>query len=246
MVALPYDRPAGDTPKAQSAWTKWEAAVTQWQTMASQKSLSVSFEYVGSHELMGALTHPDEAGRLRYWFDVHVLDAGSQRRVVDRAVTDAGPRYSPEVHVDLPVAAALDALGHTGAYATVARRLLASLRRSRRFAWRAPEEHAEELAPLLSQAASALDGLDATLVQVVTAITEGPDLPPDVGAVLEEAGRAVSGVQRCLRERCLGIGGYYVGDAATLSVKLSVKGGRARPTCCATRPSGARRPGHRP
>lgn len=135
-------------------------------------------------------------------------------------MADAGPRYSPEVHVDLPVAAALDALGHTEAYATVVRRLLASLRAARRRGWRAPKEHAEEFAPLLSRAASALDGLDAALVQVITAITGDPDLLPDVDAVLDSAGRTVNEVQRCLRERCLSKGGYYVDDAATLSVEL--------------------------
>lgn len=203
LVALPYDHPAGDTPTKTSAWTRWRTAVDRWEALAGDKDMSVSFEYVGAHQLAIALTHPGEVGRLRYWFDAHVIDTASQRRMVERAVAGAGPRYSPEVHIELPVASALDALGHTDAYATVVRRLLAALRTARQYPWRSPEENAEGFAPLLSRASSALDDLDVTLAEVISAISGVPAPLPDVGTVFDEAGRAINAVQNLLHDRCL-------------------------------------------
>jgi hypothetical protein len=72
FVALPYDLPAGDTdgkrPRT-SAHTKWTSKVAEWTALATGRGMNVEFVYVGAHELTTALTEPEHAGRLRYWFD---------------------------------------------------------------------------------------------------------------------------------------------------------------------------------
>ena len=75
FVALPADRPAGDTDrrpeggrKLVSARTRWDGKVREWEEAARVKGMDVKFVFIGAHELVAALTEPRHAGRLRYWF----------------------------------------------------------------------------------------------------------------------------------------------------------------------------------
>lgn len=75
--------------------------------------MTVEFVYWGSHELLNRLTHPQHVARVRVWFDIHGFDGAWFTARLDEARKTAGPRYTPEVHVDLPIAAELEAFGHT-------------------------------------------------------------------------------------------------------------------------------------
>ena len=76
----------------------------------------ISFTYWGSHELLERLSRPEHAGRVRFWFDVRGLDAAWFRARLDEALRTAGPRYTPEIHVDLPISEELDAFGRTDTF----------------------------------------------------------------------------------------------------------------------------------
>jgi hypothetical protein len=216
FVVLPYDLPAGDTAKTKSAATKWREAAEKWRGLAVAQGMDVEFVYVGAHELVTALTRPGQAGRLRYWFDAGTFTPQSLAAVNARAIADAGPRYDTRAHVDLPIAGVLDAAGHTGAYETSLRRALGRLRASRRYAWRAPAEHADAFAGPLAAAGDALSTLDAALAGVAAAVADGCRRPNGVADELSAADDAVGSVRDVLHDRCLQKGGYFSGDAAGL------------------------------
>jgi hypothetical protein len=75
--------------------------------------MTVEFVYWGSSELLERLVLPQHAGRVRFWFDVRGFDGAWFTARLDEALKTAGPRYTPEIHVDLPIAAELDAFGRT-------------------------------------------------------------------------------------------------------------------------------------
>jgi hypothetical protein len=94
FVALPLDMPAGDTEGRTSAYTRWGAKVSEWEALAHEKGLEVEFAFVGAHQLLTALTEPQHAGRVRYWFNTDVLTPEWQgRRLAGRwSPSQASPR----------------------------------------------------------------------------------------------------------------------------------------------------------
>ncbi|GAA4989591.1 hypothetical protein GCM10023205_70950 [Yinghuangia aomiensis] len=168
LVVLPYDRPAGDRPGVKSAHTKWSDAVMRWGVKAADRGMQVSFEYVGLHELMTALAAPENVGRVRYWFDRTVLTPDWCRLRVTQAISDAGPRYTPELHVELPAAQALEGLGRTACFVDELRECLAAVRETaRRRYWASPKGHEDVFNPLIEGALAALGDLDGQLVEAV-------------------------------------------------------------------------------
>src|SRR5919109_2822212 len=213
FVICPYDLPAGDTDKARSAHTKWEQQVGTWQAEAAQRGLTVRFEYVGLHELTKALTRPEHVGRLRYWFDLAAFGPEWFAGITSRALANAGPRYTAALHVDLPIAGVFEGLGRTARFERRIRELLGSMRKARRFGFRAPQAEAEHLDPLIAEANDALDAVDGIFAAAIVS-ARGPRRLPDPRAAL---GKALDALQRLESEvyaRCLPSGqNYFVGDA---------------------------------
>ncbi len=115
VVCLPIDLADPRVPGRSHEKDRWNEAVKRWKADAAAKGLSVEFGLWGSHELIDRLTRPQNAGRLRYWFDATVLSEDWFRQRLAEAVSAAGPRYSPELHIELPIAQTFDLLGRTPA-----------------------------------------------------------------------------------------------------------------------------------
>jgi hypothetical protein len=113
FICVPLDRPDARIGGRRSAKECWDEHVQRWADWASARSMTVEFVYWGSHELLERLAHPQHVGRVRFWFDVHGFDGAWFTARLEEALKTAGPRYTPEIHVDLPIAAELDAFGRT-------------------------------------------------------------------------------------------------------------------------------------
>lgn len=113
FVCAPVDRPDARIEGQRSAKDKWDEHVAKWTKQAAGKGMAVEFVYWGSYELLERLARPEHLGRVRFWFDVRGFDAVWFNARLDEALRTAGPRYTPEVHVDLPVALEFDAFGRT-------------------------------------------------------------------------------------------------------------------------------------
>ena len=93
--------------------------------------MAVKFEWWGSSELLSRLSQSRQAGRLQFWF-------GTAGRFSDewfdhqlqRAVAAAGPRYSPEIHVDVPLIEDFDLFGRSEPAVTAVRDIAKRLRQT--------------------------------------------------------------------------------------------------------------------
>lgn len=113
FVCIPLDRPDARIEGKKSAKDKWDEHVDKWTKLAAAKGMSVEFVYWGSHELLERLSRPEHVGRIRFWFDVRGFDPAWFSTRLNEALRTAGPRYTPEVHMDLPIALEFEAFART-------------------------------------------------------------------------------------------------------------------------------------
>ncbi|MFI5399150.1 MAG: AVAST type 2 anti-phage system protein Avs2 [Candidatus Binatia bacterium] len=113
FVCVPLDRPDARIQGKRSAKGRWDERVEKWTGWAGARGMAVEFVYWGSHELLERLVHPQHVGRVRFWFDIRGFDGAWFTARLDDALKTAGPRYTPEIHVGLPIAAELEAFGRT-------------------------------------------------------------------------------------------------------------------------------------
>lgn len=133
-VCVPTDladaRLAGQT----SAHQKWLGHVEKWSDWATDKKMSVEFIWWGSHEMLHKLALPANAGLARFWFDAAVFDSNWFDKRLQESISTAGPRYSPEVNVDLPIIQEFDAFGRTSAWVKRLKKHAANISKASRMA----------------------------------------------------------------------------------------------------------------
>ena len=113
IVCCPLDLPDGRSGTGSSARDRWNRYVAKWTGLAADAGMAVEFTYWGSHELLERLVKSEHSGRVRFWFGGPTMDASWFARRVDEAVATAGPRYTPELHINLPIAEEFEAFGRT-------------------------------------------------------------------------------------------------------------------------------------
>jgi hypothetical protein len=101
--------------KVNSAWDKWQENVKKWQVLATNKRMKVEFIYWCKHEMSQMLQtdKPHFAGRALYWFGEPVLTLDDFKRVAEKSRTSLGERYTPELHLELPIARVFEGIGRT-------------------------------------------------------------------------------------------------------------------------------------
>lgn len=112
-VCVPLDLPDARIDRRRSAKDRWDEYVTKWRRWAQAKRRTVEFIWWGSSEMLERLAQSENVGRVRFWFDKRGFDGAWFTARLDEALKAAGPRYTPEVHVELPIAQDLDAFGRT-------------------------------------------------------------------------------------------------------------------------------------
>ena len=99
-VCLPINLPDARIEGKKSARQRWEEHVAKWKVWAGERA--VEFEFWGQSEIIERLY--ERAGLVRYWFDQAFFDQAWFDKWLEVAVESAGPRYTPDLHVDLPIA----------------------------------------------------------------------------------------------------------------------------------------------
>ncbi|MGI9101072.1 MAG: AVAST type 2 anti-phage system protein Avs2 [Terriglobales bacterium] len=113
FVCVPLDRSDARVGKQRSAKQRWEEHKAKWRDWARSRAMDVKFVWWGSHELIERLLRTANAGLVRYWFDATVLDPGWLQARLEEAIQTAGPRYTPEARVELPIAQELQTFERT-------------------------------------------------------------------------------------------------------------------------------------
>ena len=110
----------------------WNRQVIEWKALAkSETGREVEFHWWGASELSDRLIQTEHAGRLLYWFDEHRFDNDWFKDNWEVARATAGPRYTPELHIDLPLAHDLEMLGRTKWYINEIKSYAKEIRRGR-------------------------------------------------------------------------------------------------------------------
>lgn len=115
-ICIPLDLPDARIERQQSARQKWKNHVKKWEVWATKSGMNVDFVYWGSHELLTLLTAPKNIGLVRFWFDTKTFDKAWFEARFEEARKTAGPRYTPEINVELPIAANFEAFGRTARF----------------------------------------------------------------------------------------------------------------------------------
>ena len=90
----------------------WNSYLEKWICLAESQGRVVKIEFWGKHEITSMLTidKPHYSGRLLYWFNEPVLRSENLRNIILKSKDDLGARFTPEFHVDLPIAKQFDGL----------------------------------------------------------------------------------------------------------------------------------------
>jgi len=113
FICVPLDRPDARIDGRKSAKERWEDHLKTWTDSASSLGMTVEFVYWGNSELLELLVHPKNLGRVRFWFDIHGFDIDWCKARLEESLKTAGPRYTPEINIDLPIAQELEIFGRT-------------------------------------------------------------------------------------------------------------------------------------
>lgn len=115
FVCIPRNRSDGRRANVTTEMDRWKERVDRWQGWAADRGMEVEFVWWGASELTERLADQEQAGRVEFWFgDLTHFSQGWFHGRLDEAIESAGPRYTPEVHIDLAVAERLRLIGREG------------------------------------------------------------------------------------------------------------------------------------
>ncbi len=112
-ICVPLDLPDPRGAGQRSARRRWNEKVQRWKAWATDRGMCVEFDWWGSHELLSRLMLAENRGLVRYFFDIERFDDAWFESRLNEALKSAGARYTPEVHIGLPIAAKFEAFGRT-------------------------------------------------------------------------------------------------------------------------------------
>ena len=114
-ICLPLDRTDQRKKNQESQLNKWDKKVEEWKNIAISKSMNVEFVFWGASEILGMLStdNPHFSGRALYWFNSPILRIQYLKDIAEKSKQSLGERFSPEFHVDLPIANSFDGIGLT-------------------------------------------------------------------------------------------------------------------------------------
>ena len=113
FVCVPIDRADARLEGRTSALERWDQHVVKWKVWSQERGMDVEFVWWGSSELRERLSHPQHMGRLYFWFGKKGFDRVWFENRLDEAIRTAGPRYTPELHVELDIGEHLEQFGRT-------------------------------------------------------------------------------------------------------------------------------------
>ena len=112
---------------------KWNDRVRKWEDLASHRGMKVSFDYWGDSELLFKLSQEQHRGKWLFWFNKQLLTIAWMKQRVDEAVKNSGPRYTPEINVEVPIREVFEGVARTpeffGMFEQFRARLTKSMRR---------------------------------------------------------------------------------------------------------------------
>jgi len=129
-ICLPIDRPDARVNDQKSCMERWNIYMKKWERLAKEKGMIVKFDYWGSHEIFERLCREESRGRYFFWFNKELFSNRWFKNKLDEAIAIVGPRYTPELNVELPIANLFDGLGRTSEFYNRAESFYGSIKRA--------------------------------------------------------------------------------------------------------------------
>ena len=129
FICVPMDRPDARVQGRRSTLQRWSEHAEKWEGWAADHGMNVEFVWWGSSELLDELSDPKHIGRVHFWFNKRGFDQQWFQDRLKEAIDSAGPRYTPQVHVELPIARSLELFGHSDNEANRVKSLARDVRR---------------------------------------------------------------------------------------------------------------------
>lgn len=137
-VCIPIDRTDSRKKRngkpIKSVLDYWDEYVEKWTALVAEKGMNVEFEYWGKHELTMYLQKniPEYTGKVLYWFNTAVISSDSLLRLMENSRECLGERFTPEYHVDLPIAKSFSCIGFDENWKNSLRSILSDIYNLRR------------------------------------------------------------------------------------------------------------------
>jgi hypothetical protein len=116
IICLPIDRQDPRIKKQKWFMEKWDDYVRKWQTWVQKKGMAVEFSYWGEHEIWERLSREEHRGRYFFWFNKELFSQTWFENRIKETIANVGPRYTPELNVELTIARLFDGLGRTSEF----------------------------------------------------------------------------------------------------------------------------------
>lgn len=170
---------------------RWDEHKENWESWATERGMAVEFVYWGSHEMFGWLSQPQHAGKVRFWFDGTAFDDAWFHARLDEALHAAGPRYTPEINVDLPIAAELEAFGRTDRFVEELRRRAQAVKE---LLWSVTASEDDAQYPRLTASVAECRAALQAVMESVAAIDVAPSGAVGFGSIVEKINSALVAV----------------------------------------------------
>jgi hypothetical protein len=198
-VCAPLDLPDARQQNRRSARDRWNDHRDKWNAWANERQMNVEFIWWGSSELLDLLTLPQNAGRVLFWFgSPGYFDQSWFENHVARAAKSAGPRYTPELHVELPISQKFEAFGRTSGLIDRVRDTADGLQRE--YKWIFKWEDSDET-PGLGMASKQMKTSVSLLMELLDQFTERPDGKQGFSEIISAANQALDSfdtIENCL------------------------------------------------
>ncbi|MCB4763148.1 MAG: hypothetical protein LGB78_04510 [Sulfurovum sp.] len=110
-VAIPLDRADPRVDNRQSFMDKWNEKVEKWKKYVKDEyNRDIEIEYWGSSELIERLSNEENSGLKKFFFGEIDLSNKWFDEQNQYAIKDLGPRYTPEINVEMDIVQYFDAL----------------------------------------------------------------------------------------------------------------------------------------
>lgn len=114
-IAIPIDPSDARVGNQKSMLNKWNTHVAQWVNEANLLSRVVEFVPWWSSDLISKIQSAD-SGFLHFWFNKEEFTTEWFSHQNKLAIADLGPRYTPELNLELPISHLFDGLSHNENY----------------------------------------------------------------------------------------------------------------------------------
>lgn len=172
IVCLPINRTDGRQDGRKFQMDRWNERVQKWKGWAEERDMKVQFVYWGESEILERLSRPQPlyVGRAYFWFNKQELTNEWMIQRFQEVRENAGARYTPEIHVDLPADQIFEGLGRTDLFFDRIDNLYSQLCRK----WK-DAKPSEDLQDKVPNVANSLNDLSKDVNLLITALKKASD-----------------------------------------------------------------------